>query len=90
MAKRRDERYASTADLLEDLKAVHRGEPPVHARRAIDLDTLAAVEATGKTVDITPDPGANVWSNPMVIAVLTGLGVSVIVNLLLLLIVLSR
>ncbi len=90
MAKRRDERYASTEDLLADLKAVRRGEPPVHARKAIDLEALAAVEATGKTVDITPDPGANVWANPVVIGILIGLGVSVVANLVLLLIVLSR
>src|SRR5438874_7562597 len=31
MAKDREERYSSTEDMLEDLEAVRRGEPPPHA-----------------------------------------------------------
>src|SRR3954454_16850372 len=38
MAKRREERYASTKDMLEDLRAVAASQPPVHARRDIKLD----------------------------------------------------
>src|SRR5450755_4522737 len=52
MAKDRDDRYGSTEDLLEDLRAVRAGNPPTHARRAVDLDALANIEETGKTVDI--------------------------------------
>lgn len=40
MAKRRDHRYASTADLLVDLEAVRRGEPPPQARSRIGGDVL--------------------------------------------------
>ena len=54
MAKNREERYASTADMLEDLQRVRAGNPPIHARRAVDLDQLAKIEETGKTVDIAP------------------------------------
>ena len=36
MAKNRNNRYASTEDLLKDLQAVQRGEPPLQARRRVD------------------------------------------------------
>src|SRR5438552_10065407 len=55
MAKRREDRYQSTVDMLEDLRAVRRGAPPEHARRAVDLDSLAKMEEesgpNGGTVD---------------------------------------
>ena len=38
MAKNRDDRYATTEDMLEDLKAVRRGEAPPHARRELNVD----------------------------------------------------
>src|SRR5829696_8235710 len=44
MAKNRDERYASTEDMLEDLRLVRAGEPPRHAKRVANLDTLAQLE----------------------------------------------
>src|SRR5450432_1036628 len=52
MAKDREERYTSTEDMLEDLRDVRAGTPPTHARRAVDLEALADIEETGKTVDI--------------------------------------
>ncbi len=90
MAKKRDERYASTADLLEDLKAVRDGHPPIHARQSVDLETLANVEATGKTVDITPPPASdNIWAQPSVIAIAAALGLSVLINVILLIVALA-
>src|SRR5688500_5256273 len=66
MAKNRDERYASTEDMLEDLRAVRRGESPTHAKRVASLDSLAQLEEKGKTVDIIPAGGSprlvNIWS----------------------------
>src|SRR3989440_5460868 len=49
MAKNRDERYHSTGDMLEDLRLVRKGEPPAHARRAVDLDSIAKIEETART-----------------------------------------
>jgi eukaryotic-like serine/threonine-protein kinase len=89
MAKKRDERYSSTSDLLEDLEAVRNGHRPVHARQAVDLETLAKVESTGKTVDIQPPPRLNVWSQPAVVAMAAALGLSVVINLILLIVALS-
>jgi len=85
MAKKREERYASTVDMLDDLRALRRGEAPMHARRAVDLESLAKVEETGKTVDIAPAvvDEKSVWTNPAMIGVLVGLGISVILNLVL-------
>src|SRR3954451_6182906 len=70
MAKDRDERYQSTEDMLEDLHAVARGEPPTHARRDVHVDALVRLEETGKTVDIAPASATatGVWSNPVVVA----------------------
>jgi serine/threonine-protein kinase len=89
MAKKREERYASTEDMLEDLRAVAKHQPPQHARRAIDLDTLAKVEETGQTVDIEGQPHRMTFQElgvqPTVIAILAGLAVSVVLNLVLLL-----
>jgi serine/threonine-protein kinase len=91
MAKKREERYSSTEDMLDDLKAVRRGEPPLHARRAVDLDALAKVEETGKTVDLTPPPTPELtlWAEPAVILILGGLALSVIINLILLIVLLK-
>jgi len=46
MAKNRDDRHNTTADLLADLEAVHCGEPPIHARKKFDLGFLAGIEPT--------------------------------------------
>ncbi len=40
MTKNRNSRYASTEDLLQDLQAVTRGEPPLQARRRVDPKLL--------------------------------------------------
>jgi serine/threonine protein kinase len=56
MAKDRRERYSSTAELLEDLQAVARGEPPLIARSRAPgqmLDSLAQAEAGGQAAEDT-------------------------------------
>ena len=44
MAKSAKKRYSTTEDLLEDLRAVAKGEPPTIARKMVDLSSLAALE----------------------------------------------
>jgi serine/threonine protein kinase len=85
MAKNRDERYARTEDMLEDLRAVAAGNPPMHARRTVDLDALSRIEETGKTVDIAPTTpmSASLWSQPLFLTIAIVGGVSVILNLVL-------
>ncbi len=43
MAKNRDRRYGSTADLLVDLEAIARGEAPLQARKRIDQEVLSGL-----------------------------------------------
>jgi eukaryotic-like serine/threonine-protein kinase len=93
MAKRREERYASTQAMVEDLKAVRDNKPPSHGRRAIDLDSLARVEETGKTVDIVPVGGAvavDIWKSPVAIALAITAGASILCNLIMLAVLLAR
>lgn len=90
MAKNRDERYQSTEDLLEDLKAVRRGEPPTHARRDVHVDSLTALEETGKTVDIAPPATVLTWSSPPILAVIGIAAVSLLLNVILLILYTSK
>src|SRR2546428_814526 len=84
MAKKREDRYASTRDMLEDLRSVRAGEQPMHARRAVNLDELKKLEETGKTIDLTPaSHGPGLWGQPPFITVISVLGVSLLVNLIL-------
>ena len=81
MSKKREDRYASTRDMLEDLRAVRRGEGPIHARREVNMDALAKIEEGGKTVDLAAGPDRGFWSSPtFLIWVLAALGVSVLIN----------
>ncbi len=51
MAKNPRDRYQSTKELLEDLKSIREGRPPVHARRIFDMSQLAHIEADGLAID---------------------------------------
>jgi eukaryotic-like serine/threonine-protein kinase len=92
MAKRREDRYPSTRDMLEDLRAVRNNQPPQHARRAVDLDSLAKIEETGKTIDIPPSPsmGGSVWATTPMIVMMTAAGISLLLNIVLLLMILTK
>lgn len=69
MAKKREERYQSTSDMLADLRAVRRGESPTHARRAVDVDALAQMEEQSEeTIDMERAPsGHGLFANPTVL-----------------------
>jgi eukaryotic-like serine/threonine-protein kinase len=85
MAKDREERYSSTEEMLEDLRAVRASNPPIHARRAVDLDSLADIEETGKTVDIIAQPlspWAELMNSSLGMTVLTIGGVAVIMDVI--------
>jgi hypothetical protein len=44
MAKRRENRYSNTEELLTDLEALQEGRAPIQARRKFDLSELAQLE----------------------------------------------
>ncbi len=92
MAKNREERYARTEDMLEDLRAIRAGQAPTHARRIVDLDSLTHVEETGKTVDITvPKPSwTEAFKEPAVLTVVIIGGCSIFANLIILVVMLAR
>lgn len=50
MAKDRDERYATVGDLIQDLEALARGDPPLQARRHDRSEVLTQLAETGKPV----------------------------------------
>jgi serine/threonine protein kinase len=90
MAKPRDERYTTTEDMLEDLRAVRAGNPPTHARRVVSFDELTKLEETGKTVDIVPPPPKQAAWSPLMITIAAVAGLSVMVNVILLLMMASK
>ncbi len=85
MAKNRDDRYHQTTDMLDDLKLVRDGNAPDHARQQVDLDSLEKLEKHANTVDIdAAPPQPDLFGNPLVVALLAVCGVSLLVNILLL------
>jgi eukaryotic-like serine/threonine-protein kinase len=86
MAKRREDRYESTEQMLEDLRLVRQNEPPKFARRVVDLESLAKIEETGKTVDLVPTstslPAQSFTSVPIVLIYWIA-GVSIFANIIL-------
>ena len=86
MAKRREDRYQSTKEMLDDLKAVRAGEAPMYARRAVDMEGFEKIEEHGEnggTVDLTPDgrETAGLWAEPLVMTLAIVSGISVLLNI---------
>ncbi len=92
MAKKPEDRYASTKDLLMDLEAVARGEPPLQARKRYDADLLRGLAEQEDKVEPAPQvqtegPAAfGIEPSWTLIGILASLlVVSLLVNLILLL-----
>jgi serine/threonine-protein kinase len=89
MAKRPDDRYKSTEDLLVDLRAVARGEPPRIARERVDRgDKWMEQLAEGKEVRQgdaeepgPPPPPPPFAVNQLTIILIVALAVSVLLNI---------
>ncbi len=56
MAKDRRKRYATAADLLQDLEAVASGEAPPQARKMFDLSQLSALDQSAGPMEIVALP----------------------------------
>ena len=92
MAKKREDRYATMHDMLDDLNSVHNGEPPLHARRDVNMEALSKIEETGKTVDIAPNPEdmPAFWKDPKIgLWSLVANGVAALIIIILLIVVLK-
>ena len=81
--------------MLEDLRLVQKNEAPKFARRAVDLETLAKIEETGKTVDLAPSPipsRDNPWKTPqaMILAWVAGAAIFLDIILVILLVLMHK
>ncbi len=89
MAKDRDQRYASTGDLIRDLEAVARGEPPLQARHRYDAVLLEGL-ADGQSslhqgVAPVVEAGAPGGPSNLIVALVVLLAISVVLNIALIL-----
>ena len=87
MAKNRDHRYSTIGDLLMDLRAIQAGEPPLQARKAIKADVLNELASSGGADDTLEAPAVveKPSTLPYIIILAAALGVSLLINILLLL-----
>ena len=81
MAKQRSNRYASTTDLLVDLKSVARGEPPLQVHRMLDTHSLSALAQEEQPAPETPSPSADT-RNVLIYILLALLAASIIANII--------
>ncbi len=86
MAKRREDRYNSTKDLIADLEAVARGEAPPMVHKALDAGALAGLEREERAASGEAEaPPATCWyrSPAILYVLLAALGASVLLNVIL-------
>ncbi len=87
MAKDRNQRYASTSNLLVDLEAIAAGRPPLQARKQIDAGVLRGLadgqhieeESLGESESLAGRGGLMV----VVIVLAAAMALSIIVNIIL-------
>jgi len=97
MAKKREDRYQTVDDLLEDLDLIAQGKPPHFAHRSLDglaiADTLTAEAQAPPAPTPMPVPtaaaGGSVTDSPLFLGVLVGLVASILLNVILLVVVLG-
>jgi serine/threonine-protein kinase len=77
MAKKREERYASTADLLADLKAVAAGEAPLQARKKFELSQLAEIEESAQA-PADAAPRRSIFEHPLFWIALASIALNVV------------
>ena len=92
MAKDPRDRYRNAEELLEDLDEVEAGRPPRHARSAMDIASVVSSMSTDAS-----DPSVNAPrrakkddTRALNMAMIAGLALSVLVNLILLVYVASK
>ncbi len=88
LAKDPAKRYATTADLIEDLQAVSDGRPPMQAHKLIDLSMLNSFEEKGD-IDESGEPSGEISFIATPLFWIAVVGWSLVVLLLILVILLS-
>ncbi len=92
LAKDRNKRYSSTADLLEDLQAIERGEPPLQARRVFDVNALSALEgasADSASIDVVHHQPGSGAAGPVLWAAVAGWAAAVFLLIVLVIVAVS-
>ncbi|MBP7935911.1 MAG: serine/threonine protein kinase [Phycisphaerae bacterium] len=87
MAKKPEHRYPNMGDLIKDLEAIQRGEPPLLARRQLDDNILQGLAESSTPVHKEEAPKEETPSTPVVplvwVFILAALlGLSMIVNII--------
>jgi hypothetical protein len=86
MAKKRDDRYPSTKELIADLEAVAAGEPPYQARKKYDHALLHDLATSGETVsmaapeDLDPTAATDPTRSLVILLLAIALGLSILLN----------
>ena len=87
MAKAADDRYPSTAELISDLEAVARGEPPLFARKRYDHKLLESLATRGEVIKPKAGDSAAQESKGLpvqfVVALIVLLSLSILCNVIL-------
>jgi len=88
MAKKPEDRYTTMRDLLTDLEAIARGEPPLQARKGYEAHLLAGLAESVEPVEEKPAVQQSAEPKPLVVPVVWVIvfaalfGVSLIVNII--------
>ncbi len=97
MDKSAAERYHNATDLLEDLELIASAKPPHFAHKSLDISNLATVISNPATevasvakMQRKTNPDTSIFSSPLVMFIIVGLGISIVINLILLVLVLSN
>ncbi len=89
MAKKPEDRYSTMKDLLTDLEAIARGEPPLQARKKYDAHLLEGLAESAEPIEEKPAVQQSTEPKPLVVPVVWVIvlaalfGVSLIVNIIL-------
>ncbi len=86
MAKKREDRYPSTKELIIDLEAIAKGEAPLMARKRYDRELLQDLASSGTTIsspkaeDLVPHvKRSEAWT--WIVILIVGLLLSVLLNI---------
>ncbi|MCA9242463.1 MAG: serine/threonine protein kinase [Phycisphaerales bacterium] len=88
MAKKREERYQSCRELIEDIDRLMRGEQLQYAQHGLDQSTLADL-ARGAPAPMAPPPRTTTDTSSTTIMLGVGLAVSIVLNIILIVVLMG-
>jgi serine/threonine-protein kinase len=86
MAKRRDDRYSTVEELLIDLEALQKGQPPLQAHKRFDVSVLEKLEegdaVEREDLDDTEERINRLWMAVMILGAVSVVAVGAVIALL--------